>query len=172
MQHKDSLGLSPAFTNVSGMTPSQVGQYAKAQAAINSISTKMAEIKNAITWTNPYAPDYVSAQIDIYVASGSITYTRYGDILASAGAARSYPASSVGGNVSAGFLLCPNEPTPSKSELNNFLEGWGVSGGFYDIFGGEVVTNSAGTAVNVGAGIGGAGVTPGSNTWKIWGFDE
>ena len=40
LQHKDSLGLSPAFTNVSGMTPSQVGQYAKAQTAINSISTK------------------------------------------------------------------------------------------------------------------------------------
>ncbi len=69
--------------------------------------------------------------------------------------------------------MCSNEPTPSKSELNNFLEGWGLSGGFYDIFGGEVVANSAGTAVNVGAGIGGgAGVTPGSNTWKIWGFDE
>jgi len=58
-----------------------------------------------------------------------------------------------GTNISAGYLVCP--AAPDRKDLNDFLGGWGAGAGYYEGVGVSAVANSAGTAVNIGAGIGG-----------------
>ncbi|TRX73415.1 RHS repeat-associated core domain-containing protein [Pseudomonas mangiferae] len=167
--YSDPLGLSP-FAGAGGMSNQQLGSYAQAQAAINSVSAELEKIKGMITWDNPFAPDYVSAEIDVYFASGSIIYTRYGDLFTSGGIVRGYPSSAGGANISAGYLVCP--AAPDRKELNDFLGGWASGAGYYDGVGVSVVANSAGTAVNVGAGLGKAGASLGSNSGRQWGISD
>lgn len=155
----DFWGLQSAFPGVSGMSADQLSNYGKAQFTMNSPAVQAAQAREASTWRNLYAPDYVSAEASAYMMTCSVTYTRYGDGFCGCGVTRGYPSSGFGINASAGFLLSPL--IPSKLQLNNYLTGYGASTSYYYGFGGAFAGNAAGAAINIGVGIGGA-ITPGS----------
>jgi len=156
----DFWGLQPAYPGARGMSSDQLARYAQTQGALNSPATKLAQAEAALTWKNPYAPDYISAEASVYIMSCSMTYTRYGDSFCGCGFTRGYPVSGVGANASAGFVVSPI--MPSRSQLNNYLDGYGASASYYYGAGGAFSGNTAGAAVNVGIGVGGGAVTPGS----------
>lgn len=56
-------------------------------------------------------------------------------------------------------ILVLSHLMPSRSQLNNYLDGYSASAS-YGV--GAVTGNTAGAAVNVGVGIGGGAATPGS----------
>lgn len=156
----DFWGLQSAFPGVGGMSAGQLSSYGKAQSTMTSPAVQAAQAKGASTWQNPYAPDYVSAEASAYIMTCSVTYTRYGDGFCGCGVTRGYPSSGFGVNASAGFLLSPL--MSSRSQLNNYLDGYGASASYYYGFGGAFAGNAAGAAINVGVGIGGGATTPGS----------
>ncbi|SDG71496.1 RHS repeat-associated core domain-containing protein [Pseudomonas benzenivorans] len=156
----DFWGLQSAFPGAGGMTAGQLSSYAQAQSAMNSPAAQAAQARAAATWQNPYAPDYVSAEASAYVMSCSVTYTKYGDSFCGCGFTRGYPMSGFGLNASAGFVVSPL--MPSRSQLNNYLDGYGASASYYSGVGGAFSGNTAGAAINVGVGVGGGAATPGS----------
>ncbi|WP_277344426.1 RHS repeat-associated core domain-containing protein, partial [Metapseudomonas otitidis] len=156
----DFWGLASAFPGAGGMSAGQLASYGQAQSAINSPQTQAAQARASSTWQNPYAPDYVSAEASAYVMSCSVTYTRYGDTFCGCGFTRGYPSSGFGINASAGFVVSPL--MPSRSQLNNYLDGYGASASYYYGPGGGIAGNTAGAAINVGVGVGGGAATPGS----------
>ena len=134
---------------------------------MNSPSVQMQQAVASLTWTSPYAPDYVTLNVDVYVISGTVTYTRYGDIWTGKGFNWAYPypkLSSRGFNVSAGYFLCPGTPNPRR--LNDFLSNWSTGAGYYDLIGGSVSGNGSGAAINLGFGIGGGGANASLNTYQ------
>jgi RHS repeat-associated protein len=156
----DFWGLQSAFPGVGGMSAGQLSSYGKAQSTMSSPAVQAAQARGTSTWQNPYAPDYVSAEASAYILTCSVTYTRYGDGFCGCGVTRGYPSSGFGVNASAGFLLSPL--MSSRSQLNNYLDGYGASASYYYGFGGAFAGNAAGAAINVGVGIGGGATTPGS----------
>ena len=106
------------------------------------------------------APDYITFQLDIYVLSGSATFTRYGDIFLGKGSNRGYPNPvSRGVSISDGWMinLCDR---PSREKLNDFLEGYSGGLGGYAGLGGSYSVNPSGQAINIGVGFGGFSVSP------------
>lgn len=51
---------------------------------------------------------------------------------------------------------------PSRSQLNNYLDGYGASASYYYGFGGAFSGNAAGAVINVGVGVVGGVATPGA----------
>ncbi len=100
-------------------------------------------------------PDAYSLNVDLYVASFSLTITNYGDIFVSGGFNRSYPnPASVGVSLTAMGLTGVGQA--SQDEINNFLNGATDSATYFDVVGGGVVY-SPGTgqsAVVEGIGVG------------------
>lgn len=156
----DFWGLQSAFPGFGGMSAGQLSSYGKAQSIMSSPAVQAAQARGASTWQNPYAPDYVSAEASAYIMSCSVTYTRYGDGFCGCGFTRGYPNNGFGVNASAGFLLSPL--MSSRSQLNNYLDGYGASASYYYGFGGAFSGNAAGAAISVGVGVGGGATTPGS----------
>jgi RHS repeat-associated protein len=144
----DFWGLASAFPGAGGMSAGQLASYGQAQSAINSPQTQAAQARAGSTWQNPYAPDYFYAEASAYVMSCSVTYTKYGDTFCGCGFTRGYPSSGFGVNASAGFVVSPL--MPSRSQLNNYLDSYGASAGYYSVIGGGVAGNTAGGAINVG----------------------
>ena len=142
------------------------------QAVMSTSDVMIGQSKNQATWDAKGSPDYVVFALDAYVASISVTYTRYGDVFMGGGVNRAFPHPwSVGSNISSGYLMCAKRKKsgrmesgrPEAGDLNNFLTGWGASAaGGYDVAGAAIVASREGVAVNIGLGIGGAGVSPGT----------
>ena len=111
-------------------------------------------------------PDYAHFELGVYVFSVSADYTRYGDMYVGTGIARPYPnPASMGVNISAGWMLNQCD-APSRSDLNNYLDGYSAGAGGYWGVGGGVSMNPSGSAINLGVGFGGAGAVPGANNHR------
>jgi RHS repeat-associated protein len=156
----DFWGLSTAFPSFGGMNASQLTSHGQAQSVINSPQTQVAHARSNTTWQNPYAPDYFSVEASAYVMSCSVTYSKYGDGFCGCGFTRGYPSNGIGINASAGFLISPL--MPSRSQLNDYLNGYAATASYYFGVGGAFAGNTVGAAINVGMGIGGGAATPGS----------
>jgi RHS repeat-associated protein len=132
-----------------------------AQAVMNSPDVAIGQAINQATWVAPGSPDFVTFSADIYIASLSVTYTRFGDIYTGDGVSRAYPSPlSIGFSVSGGYMLSCAQT--SQDVLNQFISGWSASGGYYRGVGGSVSANLSGAAVNIGLGFGGGGISPGA----------
>lgn len=107
-------------------------------------------------------PDYITFQKDAYVFSASATYTVYGDIFLGKGANRAYPNPvSRGVSISNGWMrnMCGSDH-PSRTQLNDFLQGYSGGVGGYWGAGGSYSVNPSGQAFNLGVGFGGFGASP------------
>lgn len=160
----DFLGLF-SFPGMGGMSASQIMSYGEAQAVMSSPQVQADQAKSEVTWESYYAPDYLTVETSLYIFTCSITYTRFGDAFCGCGFERGYPRLGVGANLSAGFVVKP--VLPSQSQLNEHLNGYSASAGYYYLVGGGAAVSPAGAAVNVGVGVGGAAVVPGAASWKM-----
>jgi RHS repeat-associated protein len=103
--------------------------------------------------------DYYHANVNLYVASFSVTVTRSGTVYVGSGATKGTPSSTVSGklgwSVTAGDVDSKNTCPPTAADVDNVING-GSSGvsAFYGVGGGKI-WNSSGSATEGGFGLGG-----------------
>jgi RHS repeat-associated protein len=99
--------------------------------------------------------DYVHVYVNYWVGTLGLTLTKNGTLFVGGGPAHGTPRSIVSGKPGASITLGYMTSPTSGSGVDNFVTGATTSAGFFHGGGGAYSTNAAGSAIEVGAGVGG-----------------
>jgi len=110
--------------------------------------------------SNSRRADYIHASLGLYVATFGVTVTRNGTVFVGWGTAHGTPKSVVSGKLG-GFIAAGNmKGCPTGAEVDNYVQGAVTGGSAYFGLGGGFGKNAAGSAVELGFGIGGGALQP------------
>jgi len=110
----------------------------------------------------------MSAQLDIYVYSASLSCGRYGDVYLMGGFNRGVPTQGTfGWSVTAGWMITNSSVAATQVQLLDVMLGESKGAGFYDLLGASVSGNKSGMIINIGLGQGRGSLSPYTYTWKI-----
>lgn len=105
--------------------------------------------------SNGRRADYIHASLGLYVATVGITVTRNGTVFVGYGTMHGTPKSLVSGKLGGSIAAGNMKGCPTGTEVDNYVQGATTGAAAYYGLGGGFGKNAAGSAVEMGFGIGG-----------------